>query len=70
MKIKAKELIKRFGTIEGMDYEMGKQCAKIAIGYYTQILEAQNKKASDEYCSIDEMKAKPVNYATKDGVIL
>jgi hypothetical protein len=75
MKIKAKELVKRFIKIEslkdfgGMDPDLAKECAKIAMQYHYYFLATRAAKIETYAQKIDKMNTKkqPVNYAKKEA---
>ena len=74
MKIKAKELFKRFLEVEslkdvgGMDPDLAKECTEIALIYFSDYLANVNYKAVDELSKIAKInnKKQNVNYATKE----
>lgn len=75
MKLKAKTLIRKFIEIEslkdngGMEPELAKECAVVAIGYFEQWFTSHSIEILKEIIKLHDEK-QPVNYATKDGVIL
>lgn len=75
MKLKAKNLVKRFIEIPslrdkgGMDPDVAKECAVIAATYLNEWVDAHKAKIEKELSKLLEVRPR-VNYATKDGVIL